>query len=99
MNGNIHRVAKCLVLIAAAFLATGCAGRGAADDYAGATTITPSPVPAATQPAMTVATAAPTDRPGGTGNITIGLIPADVWISDGDMQDIFPEDLLPTPAP
>jgi hypothetical protein len=100
-----HKTVKallCLLIIAAIFAGIGCAGHAA--DKA-----TPTPAPAASataspsptsQPTQNTISPSPTAPPigAGQGNNTTTLSPDDVFVSDGDQDYSYPEDLLPTPA-
>jgi type IV secretory pathway VirB10-like protein len=107
MGNKTLKAALCLLIIAMVFAGIGCAGRNDSKNDQGSTaTATTAPVPAATDhPAATptpapaaTTTPAPTVQPGNVGNYTTDLSPDDVSVSDGDQQDEFPEDSLPTPS-
>jgi hypothetical protein len=100
MSNRTFKAALCLVLIASVFASIGCAGRDSGNGQGSTATATPTPAPAATQHAATSgATPVPTVQPAGAGNYTTDLSPDDVSVSDGDMQDVYPEESLPTPGP
>jgi len=97
-NKNIKAV-LCLLIIAVVFAGIGCAGRNADKNDPGSTaTATPTPAPTVTGHPTLAPTATPTLQPGNAVNYTTNLSPDDVFVSDGDDQDEFPEDLLPTPS-
>jgi len=99
MRNKAFKTALCLLLIAAVFLGIGCAGRNGNNGGQGSTaTATPTPAPAATDHPAGTPTPAPTLQPGNGGNYTTDLSPDDVAVSDGDQQDTYPEDSLPTPS-
>jgi hypothetical protein len=99
MGNKILKTTLCLLIIAAVFVGIGCAGRSANKNDQGSTaTVTSTPVPAATDHPAVTATPAPTVQPGTPGNYTTDLSPDDVTVSDGDVQDTYPEDTLPTPS-
>jgi hypothetical protein len=99
MGNNIIKTALCLLIIAAVFAGIGCAGRNDSKNDQGSTaTATPAPSPAATGHPSATPTPAATLQPGNAGNYTTDLSPDDVSVSDGDQQDTYPEDSLPTPS-
>jgi hypothetical protein len=99
MGNNTLKAVLCLLIIAAVFIGIGCAGRNADKNDQGSTaTGTPTPSPTATDHPSATPTPAVTAQPGNAGNYTTDLSPDDVTISDGDQQDGFPEDSLPTPS-
>ncbi len=99
MGNKTLKAALCLLIIAAVFVGIGCAGRNANKNDQGSTaTATPTPSPAATGHPSATPTPAVTVQPGNAGNYTTNLSPDDVSVSDGDQQDEFPEDSLPTPS-
>lgn len=99
MGNKTLKVVLCLLIIAAVFAGIGCAGRNADKNDQGSTaTATPTPGPTATGHPAVTATPVPTLQPGNAGNYTTDMSPDDVSVSDGDQQDEFPEDSLPTPS-
>jgi len=98
MSHRTFKAALCLLLIALVFAGIGCAGRNSGSDQGSTATATP-PAGATSSPSATPQppAASPTILPG-SGNYTAGLSPDDVSVSDGDLQDTYPEDDLPTPS-
>jgi hypothetical protein len=97
MSNRIFKAILSLALIAVVFAGIGCAGRDKGNDRGSTATVTPTPVPADTGHLAATATPAPTIQPGNAGNYTTNLSPDDVFVSNGDEQDVYPEDSLPTP--
>jgi len=94
---EIVKAVLCLLIIAAIFAGTGCAGRADRRESIGsADQATPTPAPAASAaPTPGPASPSPTAQPDGNYTTTLGL--DDVLFSGGDEEYGYPEDLLPTP--